>query len=174
MVSSHFMGFGSGVVPAGLGFVLHNRALGFALDPAHPNVVAPGKRPYHTITPAILTRDDGALWGPLGVMGGFMQPQGHVQLVTALVDDGAAPQEALDRPRFYLDAGVAGGRVKLEEGVPAGVVAGLEALGHEVDAGVPSYGRALFGRGQIILRAPDGGLRGGSDRRADGCALGVS
>ena len=174
MVSSHFMGFGSGVVPAGLGFVLHNRALGCALDPAHPNVVAPGKRPYHTITPAILTRDDGALWGPLGVMGGFMQPQGHVQLVTALVDDGAAPQEALDRPRFYLDAGVAGGRVKLEEGVPAGVVAGLEALGHEVDAGVPSYGRALFGRGQIILRAPDGGLRGGSDRRADGCALGVS
>jgi gamma-glutamyltranspeptidase/glutathione hydrolase len=174
MVSSHFMGFGTGVVPAGCGFVLHNRALGFALDPAHPNAAAPGKRPYHTITPALLTRADGALWGPLGVMGGFMQPQGHVQVVTALVDDGADPQAALDRPRFCLDAGDAGGVVQLEEGVPADVVGGLRLRGHALEAGVPSYGRALFGRGQVILRAPDGALAGGSDRRADGCAMGLS
>jgi len=174
MVSSHFMGFGTGVVPNGCGFVLHNRALGFALDPTHPNVAAPGKRPYHTITPALLTRDDdGTLWGPLGVMGGFMQPQGHVQVVTALVDDGADPQAALDRPRFYLDAADAGGLVRLEEGTPERIVEGLRARGHALEAGVPSFARALFGRGQVILRARDGTLRGGSDRRADGCAVGV-
>ena len=173
MVSSHFIGFGSGVVPTGLGFVLHNRALGFALDPAHPNAVAPGKRPYHTIMPALLTHADGTLRGPLGVMGGYMQPQGQVQLLTALLDDGLTPQEALDRPRFFLDAGGPGGIVKLEEGVPANVVAGLRARGHEIEAGIPSYGRALFGRGQIILRWADGTVRGGSDARADGCAVGV-
>jgi gamma-glutamyltranspeptidase/glutathione hydrolase len=162
------------VVPAGFGFVLHNRALGFALDPAHPNAVAPGKRPYHTITPALLTNADGTLRGPIGVMGGYMQPQGQVQLVTALLDDGAGPQDALDRPRFFLDVGGSGGIVKLETGVPASVVAGLRARGHEIEADIPSYGRATFGRGQIILREPDGALRGGSDARADGCALGVS
>ena len=174
MASSHFMGFGTGVVPAGCGFVLHNRALGFSLDPSHPNVVAPGKRPYHTVAPAMLTRDDGSLWGPLGVMGGFMQPQGHVQLVTALVDDKAHPQDALDRPRFCIDSGEAGGVVQLEEGVPDGVVEGLRARGHPINPGVPSFGRAMFGRGQVILRERDGTLVGGSDRRADGCALDVT
>jgi gamma-glutamyltranspeptidase/glutathione hydrolase len=173
MVSSHFIGFGTGVVPPGLGFVLHNRALGFSLDPESPNSIAPGKRPYNTITPALLTADDGTLRGPLGVMGGYMQPQGQVQLVTALVDDGAAPQAALDRPRFFLDAADAGGMVKLERGVPEAVVAALRALGHPIEADVPSYGRAMFGRGQIILREKDGSLVGGSDRRADGCAIGI-
>jgi gamma-glutamyltranspeptidase / glutathione hydrolase len=171
MASSHFLGFGTGVVPEGCGFVLHNRALGFSLDPSHPNVVAPGKRPYHTVAPAMLTRDDGSLWGPLGVMGGFMQPQGHVQLVTALVDDNAHPQDALDRPRFCIDSGEAGGVVQLEEGAPDGVVEGLRARGHPINPGVPSFGRAMFGRGQVILRERDGTLVGGSDRRADGCAL---
>jgi gamma-glutamyltranspeptidase/glutathione hydrolase len=171
MASSHFLGFGTGVVPEGCGFVLHNRALGFSLDPSHSNVVAPGKRPYHTVAPAMLTRDDGSLWGPLGVMGGFMQPQGHVQLVTALVDDNAQPQDALDRPRFCIDSGEAGGVVQLEEGVPDGVVEGLRARGHPINPGVPSFGRAMFGRGQVILRERDGTLVGGSDRRADGCAL---
>lgn len=174
MVSSHFIGFGTGVVPRGLGFVLHNRALGFSLDPENPNSIAPGKRPYNTITPALLTDDDGRLRGPLGVMGGYMQPQGHVQLVTALVDDRVGPQEALDRPRFYIDAGAAGGGVKLERGTPERIVAGLRALGHPVEADVPSWGRAMFGRGQIILRAGRGELVGGSDGRADGCAIGIS
>ena len=173
MASSHFMGFGTGVVPEGCGFVLHNRALGFSLDPSHPNVVAPGKRPYHTVAPALLTRDDGLLWGPLGVMGGFMQPQGHVQVVTALVDDGADPQDALDRPRFCIDSGEAGGVVQLEEGVTGDVIEGLRARGHLINPGVSAFGRATFGRGQVILRARDGALSGGSDRRADGCAIGL-
>ena len=173
MASSHFMGFGTGIVPEGCGFVLHNRALGFSLDPSHPNVVAPGKRPYHTVAPALLTREDGALWGPIGVMGGFMQPQGHVQVVTALVHDEAEPQDALDRSRFCIDSGEAGGVVQLEEGVTDRVIEGLRARGHRVNSGVPSFGRAMFGRGQVILRAPEGMLAGGSDRRADGCAIGV-
>ena len=173
VVSSHFIGFGTGVVPTGCGFVLHNRALGFALDPAHPNAAAPGTRPYHTITPGLLTRADGALWGPFGVMGGYMQPQGHVQVVTALVDDGAGAQAALDRPRFFLDVADAAERVQLEVGVPDAVAEGLRSRGHEVVAGVPSFGRALFGRGQTILRDGAGGLDGGSDRRADGCAVAV-
>jgi gamma-glutamyltranspeptidase / glutathione hydrolase len=173
MASSHFMGFGTGVVPEGCGFVLHNRALGFSLDSSHPNVVAPGKRPYHTIAPALLTLDDGSLWGPLGVMGGFMQPQGHVQVATALIDDGAQPQAAVDRPRFCIDSGEAGGVVQLEEGVPDAVIEGLRARSHRIISGVPSFGRAMFGRGQVILRAADGRLSGGSDRRADGCAMGV-
>ncbi len=173
MASSHFIGFGSGVVPPGLGFVLHNRALGFSLDPAHPNVVAPGKRPYHTLAPGLLTRADGSLWGPLGVMGGFMQPQGQVQLVVALVDDGASPQEALDRPRFCIDSGEAGGVVQLEEGTADAALDGLRTRGHPLQANVPSLARALLGRGQIFRRAPDGTLEGGSDRRADGSAIGV-
>jgi gamma-glutamyltranspeptidase/glutathione hydrolase len=119
----------------------------------------------------MLTRGDGSLWGPLGVMGGFMQPQGHVQVVTALVDDKAQPQDALDRPRFYIDSGEAGGVVQLEEGVSDGVVEGLRVRGHPINPGVPSFGRAMFGRGQVILRERDGTLVGGSDRRADGCAL---
>jgi gamma-glutamyltranspeptidase/glutathione hydrolase len=174
MVSSHFIGFGTGVVPPGLGFVLHNRALGFSLEDGHPNSIAPGKRPYNTITPALLTTDGGALRGPLGVMGGFRQPQGQVQLVASLVDDGANPQEALDRPRFFLDAADARGIVKLERGASQFVIDGLRARGHEVEADIPSRGRAMFGRGQIILRDGAGGLVGGSDRRADGCALGIS
>lgn len=173
MASSHFMGFGTGVVPHGCGFVLHNRALGFSLDASHPNVVAPNKRPYHTIAPGMMTHEDDSLWGPIGMMGGFMQPQGQVQLVTALVDDGVDPQTALDRPRFCIDSGDAGGVVQLEERVPARVVAGLAARGHVINAGVPSFARAMFGRGQVILRARDGSVIGGSDRRADGCALGV-
>ena len=174
MASSHFMGFGTGVVPDGCGFVLHNRALGFSLDPTHPNVVAPRKRPYHTVTPGMLTGPDGSLHGPLGVMGGFMQPQGELQLVTALLDDHATPQAALDRPRFCIDAGDAGGVVLLEEGVSEAVVRGLIARGHELRSGIPSFARATFGRGQIILRSPEGRLIGGSDRRAGGLALPAS
>ncbi|MEJ7812997.1 MAG: gamma-glutamyltransferase family protein [Gemmatimonadaceae bacterium] len=173
-VSSHFMGFGTGIVPAGAGFVLQNRGRAFVLDAAHPNAPAPGKRPYHTIIPAMLTRADGTLWGPMGVMGGYMQPQGHVQVVTSLVDDGADPQLALDRPRFCLEPEDARGLVQLERGVAADVVEGLRARGHAVVADVPSFGRALFGRGQIILRHATGELAGGSDHRGDGCAIGYS
>lgn len=172
-VSSHYLGFGTGIVPAGLGFPLQNRACGFSLVAGHPDAYAPGKRPYHTIIPGMLTRDDGTLWAPFGVMGGLMQPQGHVQVVTALVDDGADPQEALDRPRFYIEREADGGRLYLEEGTPPAVIDAMRARGHAVVAEPPSYGRALFGRGQVIIRERDGTLRGGSDRRGDGCALGL-
>ena len=169
VVSSTFATFGSGIVPPGLGFTLQNRGCGFVLDPRHPNAYAPGKRPYHTIIPGMLTRADGSLWGPFGVMGGPMQPQGHLQVVMSLVDDGDAPQEALDRSRFFIEPEIDGGRVYLEAGVPGSVAAGLRSRGHEVVAGPETKGRSMFGRGQVILRQPDGSLVGGSDRRADGC-----
>jgi len=171
VVSSTFGSFGTGIVPAGLGFTLQNRGCGFVLDPRHPNAYAPGKRPYHTIIPGMLTRRDGTLWGPFGVMGGPMQPQGHLQVVTSLVDDQVAPQEALDRPRFFIEPEIDGGRVYLEHEVPGAVADGLRGRGHDVVVSPDMYGRSTFGRGQVILRDPDGSLRGGSDRRADGCAL---
>ena len=170
-VSSHFAAFGTGIVPAGLGFPLQNRGCGFSLDARHPNAFAPGKRPYHTIIPGMMTRDDGSLWGPFGVMGGAMQPQGHLQVVTALVNDGATPQEALDRPRFFIEPELDGGRIYLEPGMRSEVATGLRARGHDVVVDPPVYGRSMFGRGQVILRQPDGTLVGGSDPRADGCAL---
>jgi gamma-glutamyltranspeptidase / glutathione hydrolase len=169
-VSSHYMGFGTGIVPEGLGFPLQNRGCGFSLDPRHPNAFAPGKRPYHTIIPGMLTHGDGTLWGPFGVMGGAMQPQGHLQVASALIDDGASPQEALDRARFFIEPEVEGGRVNLEAGL-AGVADGLRARGHDVVVDPPTYGRSMFGRAQVILKQADGSLVGGSDPRADGCAL---
>ncbi len=111
------------------------------------------------------------LIGPFGVMGGFMQPQGHLQVIIALADDGLDPQAALDRPRFCIGDGTAGGRVSLEEGIPAATAAQLAALGHPVDVAA-GHERALFGRGQVILRDPATAvLCGGSDPRADGCAM---
>jgi gamma-glutamyltranspeptidase / glutathione hydrolase len=171
VVSSTFASFGSGIVPPGLGFTLQNRACGFVLEPGRPNVYAPGKRPYHTIIPGLLTRADGALWGPFGVMGGPMQPQGHLQVVMALVDDNASPQDALDRPRFFIEPEIDGGRVYLETGTSSSVADGLRARGHDIVVDPPTYGRSMFGRGQVILQRADGSLVGGSDRRADGCAL---
>jgi gamma-glutamyltranspeptidase/glutathione hydrolase len=170
-INSTFQIFGTGLVPEGFGFTLQNRGFGFSLDPAHPNAVAPRKRPYHTIIPGMLTRPDGSLWGPFGVMGGTLQPQGHLQVVSALLDDGLDPQRALDRPRFCIETGTADGPVALEEGVPDATVAELAARGHAVRV-ASGFGRAIFGRGQVIRREPDGVLWGGSDPRADGCALG--
>jgi len=171
-INSNYMGFGTGIVPRGWGFSLQNRGHNFSLDPEHPNALAPGKRPYHTIIPAMATRAaDGALYASYGVMGGFMQPQGHVQVLVGLVDDRLDPQAALDQPRFCIDAGEAGGKVSLEEGIPEAVMAELAGMGHPVQA-VSGMARSLFGRGQIILRNPDSGvLMGGSDPRADGLAM---
>ncbi len=171
-VNSNYMGFGTGIVPRGCGFSLQNRGHNFSLDPTHPNAWQPGKRPYHTIIPALATyADDGALYAALGVMGGFMQPQGHVQVMTALADDALDPQTALDRPRFCLHAQRANGLVALEEGIPEATLRALQAMGHPVER-VTGMVRALFGRGQIILRERETGvLWGGSDLRADGCAF---
>jgi gamma-glutamyltranspeptidase/glutathione hydrolase len=172
MVNSNYMGFGTGIVPRGCGFSLQNRGLNFSLDPNHPNALQPGKRPYHTIIPALVTHEeDDTLFAVVGVMGGFMQPQGHVQVITALVDDGLDPQSALDRPRFCVQVQEPGGRVAVEEGIPEPTLAALATMGHPIER-VSGMGRALFGRGQIILRDRESGvLWGGSDPRADGCAL---
>ena len=171
VVSSTFASFGCGIVPEGLGFTLQNRGCGFVLDASHPNAYAPGKRPYHTIIPGMLTRQDGTLWGPFGVMGGPMQPQGHLQVVMALVDDAATPQDALDRPRFFIEPEIDGGRVYLETGIPSAIANELRIRGHDIVENPDTHGRSMFGRGQVILRQPNGALLGGSDRRADGCAL---
>ncbi|MBN1484611.1 MAG: gamma-glutamyltransferase family protein [Chloroflexia bacterium] len=164
LIESLYSGFGSGIVVPGTGIVLQNRGSGFTLEAGHPNVLAPGKRPFHTIIPGFLTRD-GAPIGPFGVMGGHMQPQGHVQVVVHLVDDGLDPQAALDAPRWYWHQGR---QVKVEPGLEA-VAAGLRARGHqvEVDSDID-----LFGRGQVIWRQPSGVYAAGSEGRADGCAMG--
>ena len=170
-INSNYMGFGTGIVPAGCGFSLQNRDACFMTDPSHPNALAPRKRPYHTIIPGMLTRADGTLYAPFGVMGGFMQPQGHVQVVVGIVDDGLEPQPVLDRPRFCIQpVDGAESRVHLEAGLPPATVAALRERGHLLVPGVSGFARALFGRGQVIRRDPDGSLTGGSDPRADGCA----
>jgi gamma-glutamyltranspeptidase / glutathione hydrolase len=171
-INSNYMGFGTGIVPSGWGFSLQNRGHNFSLDPDHPNALAPGKRPYHTIIPAMATRAaDDSLYACFGVMGGFMQPQGHVQVISGLVDDGLDPQAALDRPRFCIEDGTARGRVALETGIAAQVLEQLREMGHPLYS-VSGQERSLFGRGQVILRDPQTGvLQGGSDPRADGCAM---
>jgi gamma-glutamyltranspeptidase/glutathione hydrolase len=184
-INSNYWGFGTGIVPRGWGFTLQNRGYNFRLDPEHPNCLAPRKRPYHTIIPAMVTRppspagrglskgqgEGEILYASYGVMGGFMQPQGHVQVLSALVDNGLDPQAALDLPRFCIDVEEVGGEVAIEDGMPQDTVAGLQKLGHPTYP-VSGYERALFGRGQVILRDPDSGvLCAGSDPRADGCAM---
>ena len=170
-INSNYMGFGTGIVPTGWGFTLQNRGHGFSLDHQHPNALAPGKRPFHTIIPALATHPDGGLYASFGVMGGFMQPQGHLQVAVALLDDRLDPQATLDQPRFCIQDGRAGGAVALEEGIPLGVIAQLAGMGHRVEH-VSGHERAVFGRWQVILRDHQSGvLWGGSDPRADGCAM---
>jgi gamma-glutamyltranspeptidase/glutathione hydrolase len=121
----------------------------------------------------MITRTDGSLYAPFGVMGGFMQPQGHVQVVVGLFDDDAAPQAAVDRPRFCIEPVDGAVKLQLEEGVPDATVAALRARGHDVVGNVTGYARALFGRGQVIRRDPGGRLVGASDPRADGDVRGT-
>ncbi len=182
-INSLYMGTGSGLVVPGTGVSLQNRANLFQLDPAHPNALAPNKRPYQTIIPAMTLYREGPFAGALhacfGVMGGYMQPQGHLQMVIHLVDLHMTPQQALDMPRWALagpEAGLgaaeAGGLVHVEEGWEFGVLAELAQRGHHL-APVTGFARSLFGGGQIILRNPETGvLIAGSDPRKDGCAVG--
>ena len=161
LIQSNYMGFGSGLVVPGTGIGLHNRGNNFSLDAAHPNCLAPGKRPYHTIIPGFMTKNGQAV-GPFGVMGGFMQPQGHVQVVMNTVDFGLNPQASLDAPRWEWESGK---RVSIERSTPEHLFHGLAGLGHEV---AWSANRIGFGRGQIIWRNDAGVLCGGTEPRADG------
>jgi gamma-glutamyltranspeptidase/glutathione hydrolase len=170
-INSNYEAFGSGIVAQGTGFSLQNRGFGFSLDPTHPNALEPGKRPYHTIIPGLITREaDGSLFGPFGVMGGYMQPQGHMQVVVGLMDDGLDPQAALDRPRFNIGDGTSGGAVTVEPGVPDATVRALAQMGHPIEKR-EGFAQVLFGRGQVIRRESDGVLWGGTDPRADGCVM---
>jgi gamma-glutamyltranspeptidase/glutathione hydrolase len=166
-INSLYRGFGSGIVAEGTGVFLQNRGANFVLDPEHPNALKGGKRPYHTIIPGMVTRD-GELWAAFGVMGGFMQPQGHMQVINAMIDDDLNPQEALDRPRWMVNGGDPAGTILIEEGYPVKTMARLAEMGHRVQP-VSGRARGVFGSGQIIRRdAGTGVLFGGSDPRKDG------
>ena len=156
--------FGSGVVVPGTGFVLQNRGAGFTLEDGHPNQVAPGKRPFHTLIPGFVTRD-GRPHMAFGVMGGSMQPQGHVQLLLNMVEFGMDPQGAVDAARFRHLGGL---RVAMENVTPA-LRAELEALGHTV---TDDWTRTAFGGAQVVVRLDGGGWAGASDARKDGMAVG--
>ena len=170
-IQSLFTGFGSGIGCGDTGIVLQSRGAGFVLDASHPNCLAPGKRPFHTIIPGMLLRD-GRATTAFGLMGGDVQPQSHLNFVANLVDHGLNVQEALDRPRFRFQ----GGRTVAIEAPDLAVEGGtlgdaLSRRGHEVIA--PGDALAdVFGGGQAIERRDDGLLVGASDRRKDGCALG--
>jgi len=168
-IQSNYMGFGSGLVVPGWGISLQNRGHGFSLDPAHPNCVAPGKRPFHTIIPAFLTRG-GAPVMSFGVMGGNMQPQGHLQTLVRMLHYGQQPQAACDAPRWRFDAGLT---LNVEPHLPETTRAGLADLGHELGDISDSY--QDFGAGQFIWRLGDPAREGyaaASDPRRDGAAVG--
>lgn len=159
LIQSLYDSFGSGIAVPGTGLLLQNRGNGFTLREHHPNRPEPGKRPYHTIIPAMLGTDDGFL-GCLGVVGGFMQPQGQLQILRNVVDRGMSAQDAVDAPRLRF---LAGRHVGVEDGYDETVRAGLAERGHELEP-LP---RSECGGAQLILRTP-AGLQGGSDRRKDG------
>lgn len=171
LINSLFEGFGSGLVVPGTGIALQNRGSLFSLDSAHPNFLQGRKRPYQTIIPAMATRD-GQMWLSFGVMGGFQQPQGHLQVVSNMVDFSMDSQRALDALRFHVDVETGSGVTKLEAGVDKSVVDELKRRGHNVEV-LDSYERTRFGGGQVISRNPETGvLVAGSEPRKDGSAVG--
>jgi gamma-glutamyltranspeptidase/glutathione hydrolase len=164
MIQSNFMGFGSGVVVPGTGISLQNRGANFVAVPGHPNRVGPNKRPYHTIIPAFMSKDGTPVMS-FGVMGGTMQPQGHVQLAVRIVDHGQNPQAACDGPRFRWTQGL---QVLYERGFPPSTLDELHRRGHQL---VAADDYSLFGSCQAIWRLDDGYLAV-SDPRRDGQAAG--
>lgn len=167
-IQSNFKGFGSGVVAPG-GIAFHNRGMGFSLVEGHPNQVAPGKRPFHTIIPAFLSKGNKPVMA-FGVMGGNMQPQGHIQFVMRFVDEYLNPQACSDAPRWRIDDL---GKLTVEASMPQSVIDGLKALGHEV---VMQLANSLdFGSAQAIAfidDQSDSAFIAGSDHRRDGLAAG--
>jgi gamma-glutamyltranspeptidase/glutathione hydrolase len=169
-IQSNYMGFGSGVCVPGWGVSLQNRGAGFSLNPDSPNVVAPGKRPFHTIIPAFLTQD-GQPRMSFGVMGGNMQPQGHLQTLTRMLDAHQNPQAACDAPRWRFNSGLS---VNVEPELPAATVQALKDRGHQVESFQDSY--QDFGSGQFIWRLGDPATEGylaASDSRRDGQAVAI-
>ncbi|MBX6392040.1 MAG: gamma-glutamyltransferase, partial [Burkholderiales bacterium] len=164
-IQSNYMGFGSGVVVPGTGISLQNRGAGFNLVPGHPNCVAPGKRPFQTIIPGFVTKDGEALMS-LGLMGGTMQPQGHVQLMVRMADYGQSPQSAIDAPRFRIEQGL---KVNFEAAFAPETIAELARRGHQPTELPPAYHD--FGCAQIIRRI-DGGYVGCCDMRRDSLSVG--
>ncbi len=164
-IQSNFAGFGSGVVVPGTGISLQNRGYGFSVKPGHANVVAPRKRPFHTIIPGFVTKNGQPLMS-FGVMGGSMQAQGHTQVMTRLVDHGQNPQAAADAPRWRVDTGL---KVGIEYGVSPATIDALRERGH--DMAQADRWSTDFGRAQLIYRLEDGYL-GASERRTDGQAVG--
>jgi gamma-glutamyltranspeptidase/glutathione hydrolase len=162
-IQSNYFSFGSGIVVPGTGISMQNRGACFTLEAGHPNSAAPGKRPFHTITPAFVTRSGEPLMS-FGVMGGPMQPQGHVQVLVRVIDYGQNPQAAIDAPRWHV---LDGREVAMEEGFGAAVLDDLASRGHEIQIA----DAALFGGAQAIWRLEDGWLAA-SDPRKDGLAAG--
>lgn len=162
-IQSNYMGFGSGIVIPNTGIAMQNRGHDFSLDSSHENVLAPGKRTYHTIIPGFLTKDGQAV-GPFGVMGAYMQPQGHVQVVMNMIDFHHNPQAALDAPRWQWKEG---NIVEVEHHFPLHLIEQLVEKGHDIRM---NHDSGSFGRGQIIIRDPNSGvLIGGTEHRTDGC-----
>ena len=161
-IQSNYMGFGSGLVVPGTGIALQNRGHNFSFDPEHANCLAPAKRTYHTIIPGFLTQKDKPI-GPFGVMGGFMQPQGHVQVLMNMIDFNLNSQAAIDAPRWqWID----GKTVEVEYALPLHVAQALKAKGHDINIALDSHN---FGRAQIIQRDPKTGVfSGATEPRTDG------
>jgi gamma-glutamyltranspeptidase/glutathione hydrolase len=181
-IFSNYTGFGTGAIPKNCGFTLQNRGSNFILEENHPNCIQPGKRPYHTIIPSMITHENGDLLASFGVMGGFMQPQGHLQVFINLLHYHMNVQAALDAPRFCIGPEVPNGtdentesEVFFEDGISQEVLDKLQSFGHHVKL-VKGPERAMFGRGQIILKVSNQENRlvwaAGSDPRADGHAAG--
>jgi gamma-glutamyltranspeptidase/glutathione hydrolase len=164
MIQSNYQGFGSGIVIPDTGIALQNRGRGFVLDPKHPNCVGPRKRPYHTIIPGFVTDAGGARLA-FGVMGGHMQHQGHVQMMTRIFDHGQNPQTASDAPRWHV---YEDGSVGIEQGFDDSVIEGLRARGHAARREEEAH---VFGGAQLIFRTEDAFVAA-SDHRKEGCAAG--
>ncbi len=160
LIQSCFTGFGSGCVVPEWGISLHNRASQFSLDENHPNCVHPGKRPFHTIIPGFLGQGVRMI-GPFGVMGGPLQPQAHLQVISSLIDQQCNPQEALDAPRWQW---VSGRHIQVELRMDPALIAGLRAKGHAIEV-LPD--KTTLGRGQIIFRQGNGVYVGATEGRTD-------
>ncbi len=160
-IQSNFMGFGSGIVVPEYGIALNNRGYNFSMEAASDNCVAPRKKPYHTIIPGFLTKD-GVPVGPFGVMGGFMQPQGHMQVLMNTIDFHMNPQAALDAPRWQW---LGNKQIEIEPTVSQDIIRGLRDRGHTI---IINPDRNSYGRGQIIWRNEQGVLMGATEPRADG------